>query len=137
MQNSHSTNLDGGGQLGAEPGSERSLVSDDAPAGLDDRVEDGLPVPGEDGDEVDHLAADPETLLRDLRDLAEHVDLGAPPDEGHVRTWKRERFHIFGFFFNKKNPLSYVTAAILRVKELGFSGLERRALEPQILKSET
>ena len=61
-------------------------MCDDAPSRLDHGAEDGLPVPREDGDEVDDLAADPEPLLGDLRDLAEDVDLGAPPDQGDVRA---------------------------------------------------
>ena len=90
------------GLLGDEPGdvgghaaARMRLVDDDQPAGLLDRLEDGLGVERRGGARVDHRAADP--LLGEIvgRLLGE-VHHAAEGDDGHVialarRHWPRRR----------------------------------------------
>ena len=47
--------LDGSSQLCPKAPRVGSLVTDDTPTSLDDGLEDGVPVPGEDTHQVDHL----------------------------------------------------------------------------------
>ena len=92
-----SSYLYGGRYFCPEATGERSLVSHNAAARLLDTVEDGLLVPGKDGDEIDDLATHAQFLLGHLGHLPEDVDLGAPAHQGHVRAWKKNRRKMSNF----------------------------------------
>jgi hypothetical protein len=57
------------------------------PAGLDDTGKDGVPVPGQDGDQVNDLAGDAQLLLGQGRHLSQHVHLQCRP----ASTKKKEK----------------------------------------------